>query len=1053
MKKLLAIVISMAMIVAMMPMGVFAAEGESGTVEVTYPANVSNERELREALYNAPTDGSSAKIVLEKDITLEMIYSPTLFSHSNEAGTWKSHGYTDEDATTAAADPVNGKVDDNNTQYNTLAHYKIGVKPDPATPTQWNSQVTAQTLEQRAQFGAYIHATDNSCARLVIKDGQNVVIDLNGKTIAKRNDATHGDWSNTCTDIIGNYGTLKVTDNSDSETKGTIKGIGYTSCNGAVLHNYEGAIMTVGAVNVDGNAAGMSEGTGQYVISNESGTVTIDGTNVYDTATSASLLVNTAGTMTITGNAILNHPATKTVNCKGGSVNLESATITSDNYAIYAAGGTVNVTGSVIINGNGQLEIKKEEGKKSGTITKSENVQLPVPSGSIWTKVGDTEVLVNEASVAVVGGVGYENISDAINAASDNVTVTLLKDVNTSAYTEIRKPMTIDFGGNKFTSTDGGFDVYADLTLKNGTLNSVKWGVWVQSGAKLLVDSDMVINTTSTAGEKGGITVQNNGSKVTVKGTVTAAGGAAISGIGNLNDGGVTINIEEGAVITNTNSDGLGIYFPNTSNLNIKGGIITGATGVYIKSGQTNITGGIINGNGTKKAYEYCGDGGKSTGDALVVDKCGYPGGDPTITVNGGTFTSTNANAVASYVGNSANDPITKFISGGTFSTSPKAYVAGGNKVYKFSDTEYKVSAESAQPSAPAGYRWKDATGEDLNVCDYITEVIPYTPSTSATPADNVTNNTTDKSTTADLAPAVKDNKAETTVDAKTADKIVDKAVANKSTEVIVDATGNNTVASSEVAIPEKTVKELAEKTDANLVIKTDNGKVDLDKTAVKALADQAGTDGTVKLVVETVKTDENICHVDLKLITSNGAVKDFRGGNVKVTINLTKELAAKDVVCVYINDNGIYTLVEGVLNADGTYTFTTGHFSEYAVMAKAEADKKIAEQLDTMIKDVNLKVRTSKTAKQNIKAVVSGDVKAITDAGYTVKYKFYRSEKKASKYEAKATKAGKTYINTAGKKGTKYYYKAKALVYDGDKLVGQTVLTQCKYGVRTWSK
>ena len=249
------------------------------------------------------------------------------------------------------------------------------------------------------------------------------------------------------------------------------------------------------------------------------------------------------------------------------------------------------------------------------------------------------------------------------------------------------------------------------------------------------------------------------------------------------------------------------------------------------------------------------------------------------------------------------------------------------------------------------------------------------------------------------------------------------------------------------------TVKELAEKTDADLVIKTDNGKVDLDKTALDAVAAQAGNTGFVRLIIETIKSDENICHVNLKLITSNGAVKDFNGGNVKVTINLTKELAAKDVVCVYINDNGIYTLVEGVLNADGTYTFTTGHFSEYAVMAKAEADKKIAEQLDTMIKDVNLKVRTSKTAKKNIKAVVSGDVKALTDAGYTVKYKFYRSEKKASKYVGKVTKDTKTYINTVGKKGTKYYYKAKALVYDGDKLVGQTVLTQCKYGVRTWSK
>ena len=318
---------------------------------------------------------------------------------------------------------------------------------------------------------------------------------------------------------------------------------------------------------------------------------------------------------------------------------------------------------------------------------------------------------------------------------------------------------------------------------------------------------------------------------------------------------------------------------------------------------------------------------------------------------------------------------------------------------------------------------------------------------------DNVTNNPADKNTTADIAPAVKDNKAETTVDAKTADKIVDKAVENNSTEVVIDAAGNNSVASSEVAIPEKAVKELAEKTDANLVIKTDNGQVDLDKAALAAVAEQAGTAGTVTLVVETVKKDENICHVDLKLVTSNGAVKDFKGGNVKVTITLTKELAAKELVCVYIDDNDIYTLVEGVLNADGTYTFTTGHFSEYAVMAKADADKVIADQLKTMIKDVNLKVRTSKTSKKNIKAVVSGDVKALTDAGYTVKYKFYRSTKKASKYAVLKTKADNTYINTKGKKGTKYYYKAKALVYQGDKLVGQTVLTQCKYGARTWSK
>ena len=72
---------------------------------------------------------------------------------------------------------------------------------------------------------------------------------------------------------------------------------------------------------------------------------------------------------------------------------------------------------------------------------------------------------------------------------------------------------------------------------------------------------------------------------------------------------------------------------------------------------------------------------------------------------------------------------------------------------------------------------------------------------------------------------------------------------------------------------------------------------------------------------------------------------------------------------------------------------------------------------------------------------------------GYTVKYKYYRSVKKSSKYAAKITKKSSTYINTKGKKGSKYYYKVRVIVYDGNKLIAQTELKQCKYGVRSWSK
>ena len=616
-------------------------------------------------------------------------------------------------------------------------------------------------------------------------------------------------------------------------------------------------------------------------------------------------------------------------------------------------------------------------------------------------------------------------------------------------------------------------NVVLDLKGKTLSIDKANSSAVEVNGAKLTINDSNGSGKIESKQEYG-IYALNGGEVIVNAGTIESEYAALT---GNNTTGDMNFKVNGGTL---TAKKGPAIYMPGQVELTMTDGILNG--GISLRMGQVNISGGTINAitndiDEPKDYYHFSGNAWMP--DALYVFGGTYTSKNSTygnslkLNITGGIFNCENdkGSAVAIYDFGKVSQTMNVSISGSaelnTKESVRNAYdvlslkdIGVDNPKEGFNNNDYvgKVSTSiiggmfSKDPSkyVTNGYTVTESNGKfvvsRISTGGGGAAVVP--PAT-----DNVTNNPADKNTTADLAPAVKDNKAETTVDAKTADKIVNKAVENKSTEVIVDATGNNTVASSEVAIPEKTVKELAEKTDAKLVIKTDNGKVDLDKTALEAVAEQAGTDGTVKLVVETVKTDENICHVDLKLVTSNGAVKDFKGGNVKVTINLTKELAAKELVCVYINDNGIYTLVDGVLNADGTYTFTTGHFSEYAVMAKAEADKKIAEQLNTLIKDVNLKVRTSKTSKKNIKAVVSGDVKAITDAGYTVKYKFYRSTKKTSKYEAKATKAGKTYINTAGKKGTKYYYKAKALVYDGDKLVGQTVLTQCKYGVRTWSK
>ena len=117
-------------------------------------------------------------------------------------------------------------------------------------------------------------------------------------------------------------------------------------------------------------------------------------------------------------------------------------------------------------------------------------------------------------------------------------------------------------------------------------------------------------------------------------------------------------------------------------------------------------------------------------------------------------------------------------------------------------------------------------------------------------------------------------------------------------------------------------------------------------------------------------------------------------------------------------------------------------------------------EKAKSIVKDMKLVARSSKTAKKNIKAVLKNDAKTkasvqeLKDLGFTVKYRFYRSTKKASSYKSTVTKKTATYTNTSGKKGTKYFYKVQVRVYDENgKLIAKTALKQCKYATRTWSK
>lgn len=123
-------------------------------------------------------------------------------------------------------------------------------------------------------------------------------------------------------------------------------------------------------------------------------------------------------------------------------------------------------------------------------------------------------------------------------------------------------------------------------------------------------------------------------------------------------------------------------------------------------------------------------------------------------------------------------------------------------------------------------------------------------------------------------------------------------------------------------------------------------------------------------------------------------------------------------------------------------------------------AKEELSRTFKEKILNLKITVRTTKTTRGNIKVTVKDSekldnlVKDIEKAGYTVKYKFYKSTKKASKYSAAREKTSRTYINTAGKKGRKHFYKAKIMIYDrNNKLIASSELKQCKYGARLWTK
>ena len=255
-------------------------------------------------------------------------------------------------------------------------------------------------------------------------------------------------------------------------------------------------------------------------------------------------------------------------------------------------------------------------------------------------------------------------------------------------------------------------------------------------------------------------------------------------------------------------------------------------------------------------------------------------------------------------------------------------------------------------------------------------------------------------------------------------DKLLDQAVSNKSDTIeitVKSSDANNgsgagstgaadSVKATEVELPKATVNAIAKDTNADLVIKTDNGEVVLDNKTLETIAGAAKGDTVTIVVGENTQLKETQKPAE-KIVGKNGTLFDlvakigekhlhqFEGGKAYVTLPMPDKLKGKDILVIYIDDNGLCEILNHSvekIGAEDYIRFTTTRFSTFAVVDKDEAERLIKEQNAAHVKELmqsaKFKVTTTKTSKKSVKVQVAAKssktmISDIKSLGYTVKY------------------------------------------------------------------
>ena len=374
-----------------------------------------------------------------------------------------------------------------------------------------------------------------------------------------------------------------------------------------------------------------------------------------------------------------------------------------------------------------------------------------------------------------------ETLKTAIGAATaENNTITLTDNVVLNESVEIKKSgvnLVIDLGGKTISGSSLLFDIYSPVTFKNGTIDVTYNGsasicvMWLNGGAKLALENDVIVNAAKSAGATGsvfavGLYNDCDEAELTINGKIIGDNGATINGTITTNTNKVTVN---GTI----DVAGHALYLAGNGITDINNGAcVKGDAGIEIRAGVLNINGGTVESTGTYSAPIANGNGTTASGAALIVAEHTTNQGI-TVNVNSGNIKAASAGkaiAVSDPQNTNGNDvklnvaggnvvggiqveesietakPVA--VTGGTFSTDVKEYLAEGKILQKNGDTYTAVTNSgitsgtyTAKPTVPDGYKVVENTDGTFTV-EKVGGYYYYQPTTDTKTTDTKTTDT-----------------------------------------------------------------------------------------------------------------------------------------------------------------------------------------------------------------------------------------------------------------------------------------------------------------------